>query len=91
VAGVTLPAPAWPDPALPVTGARTRQSIAAAAPAPTASPTSADPAAAPVTALARTGIDDHIPLASAGGFLAIGGAAIILGAPGGRRRARRPI
>jgi|GEM_PF-4087819 len=43
---------------------------------------------APVAALARTGINDHIPLAGGGGLLAIGGAAIVLGEP--RRRSRRP-
>lgn len=94
VAGVAVPAPAWPDPASSGSAARPRQSVAAAAvpsPSPAAGP--GTPAAAPVAALARTGIDEHIPLASAGGFLAIGGAAIIFGAPGGRRRrpARRPI
>ena len=92
VAAVTLPAPGWPELALPAApGARTRQSVAAVAPAPATAPMSADQAAAPVTTLARTGIDEHIPLASAGGFLALGGAAIILGAPAGRRRARRAI
>lgn len=108
MAGVAIPAPAWPDPAAPAPAGKARQPITAAAPAPaTASAAGASaagasasgasasgaPAAAPVTALARTGIDDRIPLASAGGFLAIGGAAIIFGAPGGRRRrpARRPV
>ncbi|HYH51155.1 MAG TPA: hypothetical protein VEG38_16540 [Acidimicrobiia bacterium] len=37
--------------------------------------------------LPRTGLGDRIPLAGAGGLLAIGGAAIILGEP--RRRARK--
>jgi hypothetical protein len=94
VTGMALPAPARPYQGSRAPAAQARPSNAAApAPAPAAAATSADPAAAPVTALARTGIDDHIPLASAGGFLAIGGAAIIFGAPGGRRRrpARRPI
>jgi hypothetical protein len=44
-------------------------------------------AAAPTSTLARTGINDHIPLAGAGGLLAIGGAAILFGEP--RRRPRR--
>ncbi|MGH9008591.1 MAG: LPXTG cell wall anchor domain-containing protein [Acidimicrobiia bacterium] len=44
-----------------------------------------------MTTLARTGIDEHLPLASAGGFLALGGAAIIFGAPRRRRPARRSI
>ena len=88
VAGVAVPAPAWPDPASPAASAKARQPVAAAsAPAPATAPASGAQAAAPVTTLARTGMDDHIPLASAGGFLAIGGAAIIFGAPGGRRRA----
>lgn len=42
----------------------------------------------PVAALPRTGLGSHIPLAGAGGLLAIGGAAILLGEP--RRRSRRP-
>jgi len=90
MAGVAVPAPAWPDPASSGSAAKPRQSVTAAA-APTSSPAAAPgtPAAAPVASLARTGIDEHIPLASAGGFLAIGGAAIIFGAPGGRRRTTR--
>ena len=80
------PSPAWPP--NPAPAARTTKSAATAAPAATAQPV----AAAPATALARTGIEEHIPLASAGGALALGGAAIILGAPGRRRRpARRSI
>ena len=43
---------------------------------------------APAAALPRTGLTSHIPLAGAGGLLAIGGAAIVLGEP--RRRSRRP-
>jgi hypothetical protein len=42
---------------------------------------------AAVSALPRTGISDHIPLAGGGGLLAIGGAAIVLAEP--RRRSRR--
>ena len=42
----------------------------------------------PGAALARTGIDDHIPLAGAGALLAIGGVAIMFGEP--RRRRQRP-
>jgi hypothetical protein len=46
-------------------------------------------AAAPgTTTLARTGIDNHIPLAGGGGFLALGGAAIIFGTPRRRKPAR---
>jgi hypothetical protein len=86
VAGVAVPAPAWPDPASPAAAARPRPSAVAAA-AVTA-PTPSIPAGAPVAALATTGIDEHIPLASAGGFLALGGAAIIFSAPGRRRRPR---
>ena len=79
------PAPAWPP--VPAPAAKVaRSAAAAAAPAP-AQP----PAGVPVTALARTGIEEHIPLASAGGFLALGGAAIILGAPRRRRPARRSV
>jgi hypothetical protein len=63
--------------------AKARRSAAAAAPAAGA------PTGAPSTALARTGLDNHIPLAGAGGFLALGGAAIIFGAPRRRRPARR--
>lgn len=56
-----------------------------------------DPAAAAATAraagprattLARTGLDNHVPLAGAGGLLALGGAAIVLAEP--RRRRLRP-
>jgi hypothetical protein len=83
VAGVAVPAPAWPDPASPAAAARPRPSTVAAA-----APTPSDPTGAPVATLARTGIDEHIPLASAGGFLALGGAAIIFSAPGRRRRPR---
>ena len=86
VAGVAVPAPAWPDPASPAAAARPRPSAVAAAAA--AAPTPSIPAGAPVTTLATTGIDEHIPLASAGGFLALGGAAIIFSAPGRRRRSR---
>src|SRR5581483_11840947 len=49
---------------------------------------------APAAALPRTGLTSHIPLAGAGGLLAIGGAAIVLGEPRRRtaagRRRRRP-
>lgn len=85
VARVAVPAPAWPDPVSPAPTARPRPSAVAAA---AAAPAPGIPAGAPVTSLARTGIDEHIPLASAGGFLAIGGAAIIFSAPGRRRRPR---
>ena len=86
VAGVAIPAPAWPDPASPARAAtRPRPSTVAAA---AAAPAPSIPAGAPVTTLARTGIDEQIPLASAGGFLALGGAAIIFSAPGRRRRPR---
>jgi hypothetical protein len=65
--------------------------VAAARPAAgtsaTPAETAAGAAATPATALARTGIDNHVPLAGAGGFLALGGAAIIFGAP----RRRRPV
>ncbi|HVW33916.1 MAG TPA: hypothetical protein VHL53_15365 [Acidimicrobiia bacterium] len=40
---------------------------------------------APVTSLARTGFDHRVPLAGAGGFLAIGGLSILFGAPGRRK------
>lgn len=43
----------------------------------------------PVAALPRTGLTSHIPLAGAGGLLAIGGAAIVLGEPRRRSRPRR--
>ena len=77
---VAVPSPAWPDPASPAPAAK------AVRPA-TAAPV-AGAQAVPAAALARTGIDKHM-LASAGGFLAMGGAAIIFGAPGRRRvRAR---
>jgi hypothetical protein len=76
------PLPAWPpDPA---PAARAGRSTAA-------SPAAAQPAAGATAALARTGLDEHIPLAGAGGFLALGGAAIILGAPRRRRPARRSV
>jgi hypothetical protein len=86
MAGVAVPAPAWPDPASPAAAARPRPSTVAAAAA--VAPTPSIPAGAPVAALATTGIDEHIPLAGAGGFLAVGGAAIIFSAPGRRRRPR---
>jgi hypothetical protein len=74
------PAPV-PAPASPGAAAKAGRSAAAA-------PAAGAPAGAPVTALARTGLDEHIPLAGAGGFLALGGAAIILGTPRRRRPAR---
>ena len=80
-AAAGAPAPVWPPDPAPAA----RAGRSAAAP-----PAAAQPAAGPpVTALARTGIEEHIPLAGAGGFLALGGAAIILGAPRRRRPARR--
>jgi hypothetical protein len=54
-----------------------------AAAAPAASPVATDAAGAPAT-LARTGLENQIPLAGAGLLLALGGAAIIFGEP--RRR-----
>jgi hypothetical protein len=88
-AAVAVPAPAWPDPVSPAPATKAAQSAAAAAaPAPARGAPGA-PAAAPVATLARTGIDDHLPLASAGGFLALGGAAIIFSAPWRRRPRRR--
>jgi hypothetical protein len=85
---VGVPGPVWPEPTAtpaPAAKATARQAAAAAAPAqPKAAATGAATAS-----LARTGLEHHIPLAGAGGFLAIGGAAIIFGAPQGRRAARR--
>ena len=43
-------------------------------------------AGAPATALPRTGLESHIPLAGAGGFLALGGLAVMFGTPARRRR-----
>jgi len=51
-----------------------------------ARPTATATAGAPATALARTGLESHIPLAGAGGFLALGGLAVMFGAPARRRR-----
>jgi hypothetical protein len=53
---------------------------------PSARPTTAG---APATALPRTGLDDHLPLAGAGGLLALGGLAIVLAEPRRRTRLRR--
>src|SRR5207244_2221497 len=60
-------------------------------PAPTPAPAVAAPAAtgAPATALARTGFDHRLPLTGAGGLLAIGGAALMLGEPHRRARTAR--
>ena len=66
-------------PAAPV---RTAATDTAAAPA--VSPVATDAAGAPAAALARTGLENQIPLAGAGLLLALGGAAIIFGEP--RRR-----
>ena len=92
----TPPARAIPG-ASPARTPPVRQAAAAATPAPTpraaaavpaASPATTDQAttdpAAPATALARTGIDEHIPLAGAGALFAFGGLAIMFGEP--RRR-----
>ena len=90
VAAVAVPAPAWPDPVTPAPTAKAGQSASVNAAAAPATGAAAAPAAgAPVATLARTGIDEHLPLASAGGFLALGGAAIIFSAPGRRRPRRR--
>ena len=71
-----------------------RSAAAAATPARKATATAAAAAAvrsrrtavgAPAGALPRTGLESHIPLAGAGGFLALGGAAVMLGAPRRRR------
>ena len=43
-------------------------------------------AGAPAAALPRTGLDNHLPLAGAGGLLALGGGATIFG----QLRRRRP-
>jgi hypothetical protein len=56
--------------------------------APAASPAAIDAAGAPASALARTGLDNRIPLAGAGLLLALGGSAIIFGEP--RRKKDRP-
>ena len=44
-------------------------------------------AGAPAAALPRTGLENRLPLAGAGGLLALGGASIIFGAPRRRRTA----
>jgi hypothetical protein len=97
---VAVPAAAWPDPASPNAAAGSRRAPATAAGAAAGvgaagvgaagegAAGAGAPTGAPVSALARTGVDEQM-VASAGGFLAIGGAAIIFGAPG-RRRTRRP-
>ncbi|MDQ1491821.1 MAG: hypothetical protein QOJ23_4335 [Actinomycetota bacterium] len=59
---------------------------AASAPTPAVIPSARPTAGAPTTALPRTGLDDHLPLAGAGGLLALGGLAIVLAEP--RRRTR---
>lgn len=70
-------------PAAPVTAA-----TGAAAPA--VSPVATDAAGAPAAALARTGLENQIPLAGAGLLLALGGAAIIFGEPRRRTWGTRP-
>ena len=86
----TPPARAAFEAAAGVTRTPPARPATAATPAPTArdataaTPATADPAAAPATALARTGIDEHIPLAGAGVLFAFGGLAIMFGEP--RRR-----
>jgi hypothetical protein len=72
-------------PAAPV---RTAATGAAAAPA--VSPVAPDAAGAPAAALARTGLENQIPLAGAGLLLALGGAAIIFGEPRRRTWGTRP-
>ncbi|MCA1841737.1 MAG: hypothetical protein LC792_00845 [Actinobacteria bacterium] len=74
VARPAVPAPA-PTPVAPK-----------AAPTQAETPRAAAAAGPQTTTLARTGIDHHIPLAGAGGLLAIGGLSILLGEP--RRRTR---
>jgi hypothetical protein len=81
---VGVPAPVWPAPATQASPAKAAARPAAAATQPKGAATGARS-----TSLARTGLEHHIPLAGAGGFLALGGAAIIFGAPRGRRSARR--
>jgi hypothetical protein len=88
VAAVAVPAPAWPDPASPAPTKAGQSTPVKAAAAPATGAAAAPAAGAPAT-LARTGIDEQLPLASAGGFLALGGAAIIFSAPGRRRPRRR--
>ena len=70
------------------TAAAAKSGAAAAA---TPAPAVAAPAAtgAPATALARTGFDHRLPLTGAGGLLAIGGAALMLGEPHRRARTAR--
>jgi len=83
-------------PAAPSVAARRSTTTAAGAAAPRVAHGNAPggagtAAAAPGTGtgtLARTGIDNHIPLAGGGGFLALGGAAIIFGTPRRRKAAR---
>jgi hypothetical protein len=87
---VGVPPPVWPNPAAsPAPAAKATARPAAAAGATATTQPKAAATGAPSTSLARTGLEHHIPLAGAGGFLAIGGAAIIFGAPRGRRSARR--
>jgi hypothetical protein len=59
---------------------------AAPAPAPAVVPAARPTGGVPTTALPRTGLEDHLPLAGAGGLLALGGLAIVLAEP--RRRTR---
>ena len=72
----------------PTAPARTAATGAAAAPA--GSPVAPDAAGAPAAALARTGLENQIPLAGAGLLLALGGAAIIFGEPRRRTWGTRP-
>ncbi|HEV8627978.1 MAG TPA: hypothetical protein VG034_26380, partial [Acidimicrobiia bacterium] len=90
--GLPVARPALPAPtpsAAPAASASAAPAAKAGRSAAAAPPAAGAPTGAPSTALARTGFDNHIPLAGAGGFLALGGAAIIFGAPRRRRPARR--
>jgi hypothetical protein len=71
----------------PAAAAPTASPAATAAPAPAVPPA----AGAPGTALARTGIENQIPLAGAGVLLAFGGAAILFGQPGRRSWSSNPV
>jgi hypothetical protein len=86
---VARPAPAPKPSAAPAASAA--PSLKAGRPAAAATPAATTPTGAPPAALARTGLDNHIPLVGAGGFLALGGAAIIFGAPRRRRPCRLSV